>query len=62
MAVKSTSVGLLIVGIVLMVVSLAADPLGIGAAPGMGWRQLAGTAVGVVLAVAGIATLRPART
>ena len=62
MAARSAPIGVAIVGIILIAISLAADRLGIGAAPGIGWRQLVGAGVGMVLAVAGIAMARPART
>jgi hypothetical protein len=58
MAANSRSVVLLIVGIVIVLVCLLADVVGIGAFPGLGWRQLVGAAVGVVVAVVGGLGLR----
>ena len=39
----------LVVGIVLALVSIFADPLGLGAKPGFGWKQTLGLAVGLAL-------------
>jgi uncharacterized membrane protein len=44
----------LVLGILLALVSLFADPLGLGAQPGFGWKQTLGLAVGVVLAALGL--------
>ena len=55
---KSTGITLLIAGAVLCVVALSADSLGIGAYPGVGLKQLAGAAVGIAIAVAGVRRLR----
>jgi hypothetical protein len=40
---------LLVSGTLLGIVSLTADLLGIGAFPGFGWKQVAGTVVALVL-------------
>ncbi len=48
----------LALGVLLVIVSAAADGLGVGAAPGFGWKQMVGMAAGVVLAGFGIARLR----
>ena len=46
---------LLVVGIVIVVVSLAADPLGLGSGNvAFGPRQIAGTIVGAIVAVVGV--------
>ncbi len=45
---------LLIAGVVLLVVSLAADQIGVGGFPGFGWKQITGTVVGLGLTVAGV--------
>ena len=42
----------LAIGIALALVSLLADPLGIGEGGAFGWKQAVGTAVGVVVAAA----------
>jgi uncharacterized membrane protein len=46
------AVMMLVIGIVLALVSLLADPIGIGSA-GFGWKQITGVVIGVVLAVIG---------
>ena len=46
---------LLVVGLVILVVSLAADPLGLGGGNTvLGPRQIAGTVVGAIVAVVGV--------
>ncbi len=42
--------GLLLVGLGLAVLALVADPLGVGAAPGFGWKQAVSLVAGVLLA------------
>ena len=58
MSKKAQGVVLLVVGVLLFLLSLAADPLGVGAAPGLGWKQIVGAVVGVVLAGAGMTLQR----
>jgi hypothetical protein len=41
------------IGAVLLVVSAAADPLGIGEGGGFGWKQVVGVIVGAAIAAAG---------
>ena len=53
---------MLVFGVLLFLVALAADPLGIGSAPGLGWKQIVGAVVGVVLAAAGMSMQRAAKT
>jgi hypothetical protein len=60
MSKKAQGVVLLVVGVLLFLLSLAADPLGVGAAPGLGWKQIVGAVVGVVLAGAGMTLQRKA--
>lgn len=50
---KTIGIVLLVVGIILLVLSLTADMIGIGGAPGFGYRQLMGSVAGVVIAVVG---------
>lgn len=57
---KAQGVVLLVIGVLLFLLSLAADPLGVGAAPGLGWKQIVGAVVGVVLAGAGMTLQRKA--
>ena len=50
---KTVGVVLLVVGIVLLILSLAADLVGIGGWPGFGWGQILGTVIGVIGAIVG---------
>jgi uncharacterized membrane protein len=54
MALRGWRLLILVLGILLAIVSLFADPLGLGAKPGFGWKQSLGLAAGVVLAALGI--------
>jgi hypothetical protein len=54
MSKKTIGVLLIVLGVVLLVISIAADTLGIGTGNGFGWKQLSGTVVGVVLALGGV--------
>jgi len=45
---RIVGIGLLVVGIIVLIVSVAADAIGFGM-PGFGPRQMAGTAVGAIL-------------
>jgi hypothetical protein len=49
---------LLALGVLLFVVSLAADAVGIGEGTGIGWKQVTGAVVGAVIAAIGIYRLR----
>ena len=49
---------LLVAGIVVIVLSLAADSIGVGANPGLGMLQLVGAAAGIAAAVIGVVRLR----
>ena len=52
---KTISIILLVVGIAILVLSVAADPLGIGGInPAFGPQQIAGTVAGAVIAVVGL--------
>ena len=46
------------VGIVVFLISVFADPLGIGGYPGFGTKQVIGTIIGVVLAIIGVILYR----
>jgi hypothetical protein len=50
---KTTGIALLAVGVILLIISLAADVIGIGNWAGFGLRQFVGTISGVILAVVG---------
>ena len=41
-------------GAVVLIISLAADSLGIGGAPGIGWKQLTGAPVGLIVMIYGV--------
>ena len=49
---------LLVVGVLLFLSALAADSLGFGAFPGLGWKQIGGAIIGVVVAAVGMVQLR----
>jgi len=49
---------LLVLGVLLFVVSLAADAVGIGEGTGIGWKQVTGAVVGAIIAAIGIYRLR----
>ncbi len=55
---KTVGIALLIVGIVLLVLSLTADMIGVGPAPGFGLWQIAGSVAGAILAVVGFVLTR----
>ncbi len=55
---KALPVAALVGGVLLFLVSLAADSLGLGGAPGVGWKQITGAVVGVGCAAFGILKLR----
>jgi hypothetical protein len=48
----------LVVGVLIFLVSLAADAVGIGEGTGIGWKQIIGAVVGVVVAAVGMVQLR----
>jgi len=54
MSKKTISSVLIVVGVIIVVISLAADLLGIGNISGFGWKQMLGTAIGVVVALIGV--------
>jgi len=43
----------LVLGVVLVIVSVLADMIGVGSAPGFGYKQIVGSIVGIVLVGAG---------
>ena len=45
--------GLIVIGVILLIVSLFSDSLGLGGAPGIGLKQIAGMGVGVIVAIIG---------
>jgi len=60
MGAKQNNVIILVCGVLLFLVSLTADTIGLGGAPGLGWKQITGAVIGVVLAGVGIVRLRKA--
>ena len=50
---KSIGIALLVVGVVLLIGSLAADAIGIGGVAGFGYKQIIGAIAGVIVAIVG---------
>jgi hypothetical protein len=44
----------LVVGALLVLISLFADPLGLGRAPSVGWKQILGIVVGALAILVGV--------
>jgi hypothetical protein len=51
---KTTGIVLLVVGVIVLLLSLVADPIGIGGSPGFGYYQIGGTVVGAIVTVVGL--------
>jgi len=51
---KKIGIALFGAGAIILILSLAADPIGIGGSPGFGWKQILGALVGAVLTVVGL--------
>jgi hypothetical protein len=51
---KTVGIVLLVVGVVILLLSLVADPIGIGGSPGFGRDQIIGTIGGAIVAVVGL--------
>jgi LPXTG-motif cell wall-anchored protein len=45
---------LMIVGIIIVLISAFADPIGFGRSPGFGWRQTLGVIVGALVILGGL--------
>ena len=54
---KTTGMVLLVAGVVIVIVSVAADYIGMGGFPGFGYKQITGTILGIVMIVVGLALL-----
>jgi hypothetical protein len=55
---KTIGIILLVVGLVVLIVSLAANPLGIGVNLDVfGWRQIVGTIGGAIVTIVGVVLL-----
>ena len=46
-----------VAGAALLVVSVLADPIGVGGTDEFGWKQVAGSIVGVILLLGGVALM-----
>jgi len=55
---RALAVSLLVFGVLLFLVSLTADTAGFGEGTGVGWKQITGAVIGVVMAAVGIVRLR----
>ncbi len=55
---RTIGLALLIGGIVFLIISVAADAIGLGRDPGFGSQQTAGTAVGAIVAIVGAVLMR----
>ncbi len=53
---SSKTLGYILVaaGIILLIIGIFADPLGLGGAPGFGWKQILATLAGVIAVIAGV--------
>jgi tetrahydromethanopterin S-methyltransferase subunit F len=59
MSTRTLGIAMIFIGILLMLVSLLADVIGVGWHPEVfGWKQILGTAAGVVLSLVGVYLLR----
>lgn len=55
MSTRLLGMGLMVIGLIIAAVSLLADVMGIGAQPGMiGWKQILGAAIGLVIFIIGV--------
>ncbi len=54
---RGMSAALIVVGIIVAGVGLFADTIGIGGAPGIGWKQLIAIIVGLVMILVGVAPM-----
>ena len=54
MSKRTIGIVLIGLGVVLLIVSLAADVIGIGEGTAIGWKQTLGAIVGVIVAVGGV--------
>ncbi len=55
---RPLSIGLVVLGLVVLLVFLGADALGIGEGTAIGWKQISGAVVGLVIAASGVVGLR----
>ena len=58
MSTKKWGVGLIVLGLIVGGISILADTVGVGAQPGIiGWKQLLGAGLGVVIFISGVVLL-----
>ena len=55
---RAFAVSLLVIGVLMFLVSLTADTTGFGEGTGVGWKQITGAGIGMVMAAVGIVRLR----
>jgi hypothetical protein len=53
MSKRTLGIIMIVLGVLLAIVSLSADALGIGNGAGIGWKQILGAVVGVLIAAGG---------
>jgi hypothetical protein len=54
MSERTRGLVLIVVGVLLALIGLAADVLGLGGHPGIGWKQILGMLIGVGVVVIGL--------
>ncbi len=55
---RPLSIGLVVLGLAVLVIFLGADALGIGEGTAIGWKQISGAVVGILIAGSGVLGLR----
>ena len=56
---RNLGIAILVIGVLIILISLLADAIGIGAPGGVfGWKQILGVGVGVLVSLAGIVISR----
>jgi hypothetical protein len=58
MSKRTIGMGLIVLGVLVLIGSLGADVVGLGGAPGIGWKQWVGAGIGLIVAIAGAWSLR----
>jgi hypothetical protein len=51
---KVVGIVLLALGVLVVLVSVLADPIGLGGSPGFGFKQIVGTVAGAIAAIVGL--------
>jgi hypothetical protein len=54
MSKKTLGIILIVLGVIVLAVCLSADLIGLGEKGGIGWKQLTGAAVGLLVALGGV--------